>query len=267
MVEPAHEVWAIGAAYEWYVGRWSRLVARELVRWLDVPPHSRWIDVGCGAGALVETIVELADPEAVVGVDRSERFVSHARARVTDARTRFCVADAQALPMREEAFDAVVSGLVLNFVPEPAAMVAEMARAARPGRTIGLYVWDYAGRMELIRCFWDAAKALDPMAARLDEAVRFPGCAPEPLAALLREAGLTGVETRAIDVPTPLRDFDDYWSPFLGGQGPAPAYAMSLPEDRRIALREAVRGSLPIAPHGAIPLVARAWAARGFRSP
>jgi hypothetical protein len=120
--------------------------------------------------------------------------------------------------------------------------------------------------MELIRCFWDAARALEPAAAALDEAVRFPGCARAPLEALFAAAGLSGVEARAIDVATRFRDFDDYWSPFLGGQGPAPAYAMSLPEDRRAALREAIRASLPIAPDGSIPLAARAWAVRGSRA-
>lgn len=262
--EPStHDVWATGAAYEAYVGRWSRLVGREFVSWLDVPRHCRWLDVGCGAGALVETIVERAEPRAVLGIDRSKGFVGHARARVADPRVAFQVGDAQALPVPAGGFDAVVSGLVLNFVPQPAKMVAEMTRAGRPGSTIALYVWDYAAGMELMRRFWSAAIALDPAAAALDEAVRFPSCAPAPLEALFEATGLSGVATRAIEVPTGFRDFDDYWSPFLGGQGPAPAYAMSLPEDRRIALRELIRSTLPIAPDGSIRLAARAWAVRG----
>jgi len=264
--QSAHDVWAVGAAYEAYVGRWSRSVAREFVRWLGVPRHRRWLDVGCGTGALVEAIVEQADPDAVLGVDRSDGFVRHAREHVAGARVAFREGDAHALPVPSGGFDAVVSGLVLNFVPEPARMVAEMARTARPGGTIALYVWDYAAGMELMRRFWDAARALDPAAAALDEAVRFPGCAPAPLAALLGAAGLSGVATTAIDVATPFRDFDDYWTPFLGGQGPAPAYAMSLPEERRAALRELVRGRLPIAPDGSIRLIARAWAVRGDRA-
>jgi SAM-dependent methyltransferase len=260
------DVWAIGAGYEAYVGRWSRLVARELLRWLRVPRDSRWLDVGCGTGTLVEAITEHAAPRAVLGIDRSEGFVAHARARVNGARIAFEVGDAQALPVPDGAFDAVVSGLVLNFVPEPAKMVGEMARAGRPGSAIALYVWDYAAGMALMRCFWDAAKGLDPAAAALDEAARFPGCAPAPLEALFTAAGLSGVETRAIDVQTRFRDFDDYWAPFLGGQGPAPTYAMSLPEDRRAALREALRASLPMASDGSIPLTARAWAVRGTRA-
>lgn len=240
-------------------------MAREFLRWLGVPSGSRWLDVGCGTGTLVGEIAERAAPGAVLGMDRSGGFVAHARTRVAGARVAFHVGDAQALAVAGDAFDAVVSGLV-NFVPEPARMVAEMMRAGRPGSAIALYVWDYAGGMEAMRFFWNAAKALDTAAAALDEAVRFPGCAPAPLEALFTGAGLTGVATRAIDVRTRFRDFDDFWSPFLGGQGPAPAYAMSLPEDRRAALREEIRASLPIASDGSIPLAARAWAVRGSKT-
>jgi len=259
------DTWGEGDPYEAYVGRWSRAVARELLRSLRVPAGSEWLDVGCGAGALAQTIVERAAPAAVLGVDRSEGFVASARRRVGDPRARFEVGDAQALPVASGAFDAVVSGLVVNFVPEPPSMLAEMARAARAGGTVALYVWDYAGGMELIRRFWDAATANDPAAAALDEGVRFPICAPAPLAKLLADAGLADVATFAIDVPTVFRDFDDYWSPFLGGQGPAPGYAASLPEERRGALRERIRARLPVGPDGSIRLTARAWAARGTR--
>ena len=156
----------------------------------------------------------------------------------------------------------MVSGLVLNFVPDPAAAVKAMCEAAASG-VVAAYVWDYADRMQLMRYFWDAAVALDPAAAELDEGVRFPICRPERLDALWREAGLTEVSSRAIDVPTTFPDFDDYWRPFLGGQAPAPGYAMSLDEGRRTALRERIRSILPIAEDGSINLMARAWAVRG----
>jgi hypothetical protein len=120
--------------------------------------------------------------------------------------------------------------------------------------------------MELMRYLWDAAAALNPDALALDEGRRFPICRPEPLAELFSAAGLREVETRAIDVPTHFRDFDDYWSPFLGGQGPAPSYVMSLTEDARTALREYVRQRLPFQPDGSIHLIGRAWAVRGTRS-
>lgn len=258
------EVWASGAAYEPYVGRWSRLVAREFLSWLAVPPGRRWLDVGCGTGALSSLVLAMASPSQMDSMDRSEGYVVYARGHVRDPRVRFEVADAQALPSPDASYDAVVSGLVLNFVPEPPRAVAEMRRVGRSGGVVAAYVWDYAGKMELMRRFWDAAVALDPAARELDEGRRFSLCQPEPLAALFAGGGLEKVETRAIDVPTVFRDFDDYWSPFLGGQGPAPGYAMSLPEARRAALRERLRSALPAQPDGSIRLVARAWAVRGF---
>lgn len=262
--DPARaDVWAVGSAYHQYVGRWSALVARELLRWLGVADDREWLDVGCGTGTLAQVVLEQSAPRRVLGVDRSDAFVAHARACAGDPRARFEVGDALALPVGDRGFDAVVSGLVLNFTSDPGRMVSEMARACRPGGTVALYVWDYAEGMQLIRAFWDAAVALDPAARALDEAARFPVCAPEPLAALLAGAGLSAVETRAIDVPTRFADFDDYWSPFLGGQGPAPTYVTSLSPERRLALRDRIRSALPATSDGSITLRARAWAARG----
>lgn len=257
------EVWAVGSAYEPYVGRWSRLVAGEFVAWLRVADGARWLDVGCGTGALSQTVLGTASPAAVVGIDPSAGFVAYARARLADRHARFTVADARRLPVADGRVDAVVSGLVLNFVPDPDQAVREMARVTRPGGQVAAYVWDYAGKMELIRRFWDAAAARDPAAVELDEGRRFGLCRPQPLARLFQDAGLVEVRARPIDVPTRFRDFDDYWTPFLGGQGPAPSYTMALPEPRRAALREALRARLPIAPDGSIPLIARAWAVAG----
>ncbi len=258
-----HITWASGDAYERYVGRWSRPVAAEFVRWLSVPHGRAWMDVGCGTGALTAAILDAAAPGQVRGYDRSPEHVAAARARVPDPRAHFAVADATRLPDADGACDAAVLGLVLNFVPEPARTLAEMRRVVRPGGTVGVYVWDYAGQMQLIRAFWDAAAALDPAAAALDEGRRFAMCRPEPLRMLFRDAGLRDVRVRAIDVPTRFADFDDYWQPFLGGQGPAPGYVASLDDDRQAALRERLRARLPAEPDGSIGLNARAWAARG----
>ncbi len=257
------DVWASGATYEPYVGRWSRLVAREFLVWLAVPPGRYWLDVGCGTGALSRTILDVASPSRVKGIDPSEGYIVYAREQVRDERASFLVGDAQTLPEQTSVYDAVVAGLVLNFVPQPGRAVAEMTRVVRPGGAVAAYVWDYAGQMQLMRFFWDAAVALDPTARDLDEGRRFPLCQPEPLKQLFLAAGLRNVEVRAIDIPTDFRDFDDYWSPFLGGQGPAPGHAMSLSEERRAILRERIRANLPTAPDGSIHLIARAWAVRG----
>ena len=260
------DVWASGDAYEPYIGRWSRLVAHEFLAWIDVPQGARWIDVGCGTGALTDVIVREARPAAVQSVDPSPAYIAFARRRVPDPRAAFIVADARLLPQRPESVDVIVSGLALNFIPRPEVALAEIARVVRAGGVAAAYVWDYAEGMQLIRHFWDAAVALDPEASSLDEAHRFPDCNPSALEALFRRAGYATVGTRPIDVPTRFRDFDDFWTPFLGGQGPAPGYAMSLSESRRAALRERLRATLPVAADGSIDLIARAWAVRGSRS-
>ena len=265
MKQQRREVWATGAAYEPYVGRWSRLVARDFLAWLAVPPGGSWLDVGCGTGALTHTILQVAHPRDVTSLDSSEGYLAYAGQQINDPRVRWQLGNAQQLPLESSAYDAVVSGLVLNFIPDLPAALAEMARVARPGGTVAAYVWDYAGKMELMRYFWDAAVALSPAARELDEGRRFPVCQPGPLQDLFTQGGLTGVEVRAIDAPTRFRNFDDYWEPFLGGQGPAPGYAMSLAPEEREALRERIRSGLPVAPDGSIHLIARAWAVRGNR--
>ena len=254
-----------GAAYEAYMGRWSRLVAREFLPWLDAPTHADWLDVCCGTGALTQTILAMAQPAHVRGIDRSPDVLEFARTHTGDSRATFTAGDARALPEPDAVYDAVVSGLAINFVPQPEKAAAELARVARPGGIVAAYVWDYAGVMQLMRFFWDAMIELDPSTQALDGGTRFTLCAPEPLARLFTSAGLHGVETRAIDIPTVFRDFDDYWTPFLAGQGSAPGYVMSLNEDRRAALRENVRNRLPIAADGSISLIARAWAVKGRR--
>jgi len=256
-------IWTSGSPYEAYVGRWSRLVAPELLAWLAVPSGGRWLDVGCGTGVLSGAIARHSDPSMLVGIDASDGFLEYAREHVGDGRATFRVADAEALPFEDACFDAVVSGLVLNFIPSPERALAEMVRVARPGGTVAAYVWDYAEGMQLMRHFWDAAAALDPDARELDEGRRFPICRPGPLEQLFEHAGLEAVAVRSIDVPTVFRDFDDYWSPFLGAQGPAPSYAASLDERRRDALRERIRAGLPAMADGSIHLIARAWASRG----
>lgn len=257
------EVWAIGDAYEAYVGRWSRRVAVAFLQWLDAPAGRRWLDVGCGTGALTETVLAVTEPTHVVGVDTSEAFLAHARARILDPRATFRAGDARSLSLPDRCVDVVVSGLALNFVPDPHRAAAEFARVARAGGIAAAYVWDYAEGMAMMRYFWDAATTLDPAAAERDEARRFPLCQPESLRRLWADAGLDLVRVHAIEVPTVFTDFDDYWTPFLGGQGPAPGYAMSLTEEHRSALRDLVRARLPSGPDGSVPLTARAWAVRG----
>jgi SAM-dependent methyltransferase len=257
------EVWGAGELYEPFVGRWSRKIASVFCTWLEPEPGRRWLDVGCGTGALTESIASSVTPARLISVDPSWAYLAHARARTADRSVSFAVGDALALPLIPESTDYVVSGLVLNFVADPAGALAEMRRVTRAGGTIAAYVWDYAERMQLLRYFWDAAVTLDSAASSLDESRRFPIGRRDRLKACFHGAQLSDVSSRGIEVPTVFADFDDYWSPFLGAQGPAGGYAMSLSEDSRARLRERLRAALPTAGDGSISLVARAWAVRG----
>jgi len=255
--------WAVGAAYEAFMGRWSRSVARSFVAWLDVPPRAHWLDVGCGTGALTAAICESKKPASVLGCDPSGPLVEYASTTLPDKAVSFEIAEASHLPKRDGGFDAVVSGLVLNFTPEPRRAIDAMrARLAETG-WVAAYVWDYGVGMQLLRYFWSAAVALDPEVSALDEAQRFGAWDDARLLSLFRDAELARVETRELEIDTHFRDFDDYWLPLLGRTGPAPSYVASLPPARQEELRERLRRELPAAADGRIRLRARAWAVRG----
>lgn len=262
------DAWTNGEAYERYVGRWSRLVAPEFLSWLAVPPNRRWLDIGCGTGTLSREILGGARPAAVYSIDRSPAYAAFARHDLRDGRAGFAVGDVRAIPLADAVCDAVVSGLMLNFVPagDQAAAAAELCRVTRPGGIVAVYVWDYAGEMQMMRHFWGAVASLQRTARTVDEAERFPLCQPEPLAGLFRGAGLDPVVVRSIDVPTIFQNFADYWQPFLGGQGSAPSYVASLPADQREALRHRLDMTLPRETDGTIRLIARAWAVKGIWS-
>lgn len=263
MPETRLENWGTGSPYERYVGRWSRSVASQFLSWLDVPTAQVWGDIGCGTGALAEAILLSTKPASVFAVDRSQGFIMEAKRHISDHRTQFAVADAAALPWKSATCNIVVSGLVLNFVPDALAMVREMVRVAKANGKVAAYVWDYAGGMQMMRLFWDAAIEVSPDDAKLDQAERFPLCQPEPLMALFRNVGLHSPVVHAIEISTVFKDFDDYWSPFLGKQGAAPAYLASLEDEKRNRIREILRERLVSSADGSIALSARAWAVWG----
>jgi SAM-dependent methyltransferase len=260
--KPASDTWERGNSYEQYIGRWSRQVAPLFLSWLGIPAGRRWLDVGCGTGALSSAILDRCSPLSVVGVEPSEGFLEKAK-ELFAGRVQLHRGSATEIPLERGCVDVTVSGLVLNFVPDQRAALTEMVRVTVPGGAIGAYVWDYAGKMEMLRAFWDAAVDLDPDAAKLDEGVRFPLCRPDALVDLFTRAGLRGVEVSAIDIPTNFATFEDYWRPFLGAQGPAPAYAATLDESARARLRDRIKERISPRAGGAIALTARVWAVRG----
>lgn len=247
------------------MGRWSRPLAEEFVRWMAPAPGGHWLDVGTGTGALAAALCRLARPTSVVGCDPSSPFIEAARSGLDDSRVTFQVAGVGALPARDGGYDAVVSALALNFFPDPGRAVEEQLDVLRPGGRIGACVWDYAEGMELLRRFWDAATEVHPEAAALDEAARFPLCNPTSLESLFKGRGVREVRVGSIGVQAVFADLEDYWRPFLGGTGPAPSLVATLSEDRRGALRAALRRRLGARDGAPIRLTARAWAIMGRR--
>jgi SAM-dependent methyltransferase len=248
------------------MGRWSSAVAERFLAWLAPEPGWRWVDVGCGTGALAGQILGRASPAEVVGIDPAPAFVEAAAARLGNDTARFLVADAGSIPLGGEEFDAAVSGLVLNFVPDPERAVAEMRRTVHPGGLVAAYVWDYADGMEFLREFWDAAQGLDPGAVQLHEGRRFPITGRNGVADVFAVSKLEAIEVTAITIRTPFADFEDFWSPLLGGQGPAASYVASLPDESRDRLRDELERRLPREADGSIALSARAWATRARRA-
>lgn len=245
------------------MGRWSRQLAAKFLSWLQVPAGVHWLDVGCGTGALTVEICERARPASVVGCDPAEAFIEYAREQHSDKRCSFVIGGVGTLPIRSGGFGSVTSSLALNFFPNIDAAVSEMHGLIERGGTLSASVWDYSGRMDFLRYFWDAVSRLDPDARALDEGARFPVCRPEALNGLFGRAGLRDIRCAPIEVATEFANFHDYWKPFLGGTGPAPSYVASLDEERLTALESILRRSLPRRSDGTIALVARAWAVRG----
>ena len=247
------------------MARWSRMLARLLLEWIEVPPGAVWLDLCCGTGILSMTIAECREPSRVVGVDRSDGQIDFARRHRAGLNIEYQVADAMSLPLPDASFDACVSGLGLNFITDPAKALEEVRRVMRPGGLVAAYVWEYSARARFLREFWDAAIAVDPSASEFDQGRRFAICSAEGLRAAFEAAGFGSVETRPLDISMHFESFDDYWRPFLLGQGSGPTYLAARDESVRDAIRERLRAVLPVAADGSIRLEARAQAVRGTR--
>ena len=239
------EKWADGNAYEAYVGRWSRLIGDKFLTSLEPAKDSHWLDLGCGTGALTSQILTHYAPRSVIGVEPSDDFLAIANKQFSDSKVEFRRGDGDQIPVPDNAIDYAVSGFVLNFVDDKPNTLKELMRTVKPGGTVAAYVWDYAGHVQFMRYFWDAAISVNPTDREKDEGVRFPICHPEPLRSLFEAAGLQQVTVYPIDVPTPFDDFKDYWTPFLSGIGPAPGYCVSLDDSSREKIRSLLQSTLP----------------------
>lgn len=250
-------------AYDRLVGRrYGPQLAAALIEFAGVESGMRALDVGCGPGALTAALVERLGASSVSAADPSEPFVEACRARLPEVEV--VVAGAEALPFPDDAFDAALSQLVVNFMEDAEAGVRELARVTRPGGVVASCVWDYAGEMTLLRAFWDAAREVDPeRGAAEDEGTVMRWCGDGELADLWRAAGLTDVRFGALTVRAGYADFEDLWAPLPTGVGPSGAFCKSLDEEGRAALHDAYRRRLGV-DDGPFELTARAWAVAGI---
>jgi len=259
------DMFAESTAYERFMGRWSHQLAPLFVTFVGIGAKDSVLDVGSGTGVLALTIAESAPSARIVGIDPAAPYVKFAQSRVPGDRVRFEVGDAQKMSFADATFDRVLSLLVMNFIPDHGKALDEMIRVSRPGGVVGAVVWDYGGEMQMLRVFWDEAVARDPSIAKRDER-HMPLCRPGELAALWRAHGLQQVVEEPLTFTMSFASFDDFWEPFLGGQGPAGAYAAKLPEADRAALAARLRKRvLAGRADGPITLQARAWAVKGVK--
>jgi SAM-dependent methyltransferase len=254
-----------GAAYERFLGRWSRLLAGPFADFARLPEEGWVLDVGCGTGSLAAALAGRRQRGRVAGIDIALPYIAFARSQPDGAAVEWAAADAARLPCADRSFAAALAQLSLNFVPDAAAAVREMRRVVQPGGIIAAAVWDFRGGLVFQRLFWDTAAGLDPAAGAVrDRLFSSPLALPDGLPVLWLQAGLTAIERGSITIRMEYADFADYWEPLLGGQGPVGAYVESLAIERRGQIAQRVRSSyLSGAPDGPRSLTATAWAVRG----
>lgn len=262
--QPKPNMFGDAEAYERFMGRWSHLLARPLVNFTDIADGARILDVGSGTGSLAFAVAEGKARAQIVGIDPSEEYVAYANSKNRFAnRASFQTGDSQQMSFPDASFDASVSLLVFNYIPDSLKALREVRRVTKPGGRISAAVWDYGAGMRMLRAFWDAATSLDQTAEKLDQK-NMPLCRAGELAELWKKGGLQNVQERPLDITQRFASFADYWDPFLLGQGSAGAYAGRLDRDQLRALRNEVKRRLSVSTENApLALAARAWAVRG----
>ena len=254
-----------GAAYEEWLGRWARRLAKAFLHLVEFPETGELLDVGCGTGALTLAMAERWPERGVIGIDLAAPFIAYARSRVVGDRPVFEVSDACALPYQDGRFAGVAAHLVFLFIPKPEIALREMRRVTRSGGTVAAVVWDSRGGLVFQRMLWDTAVAIDPNArVARDSLFANPVAIPGGLAGFFRQAGLVEVEEQSLTIRMDYANFEDYWQPFLAGQGPVGAYFTNLEPALQARLKEAVRDAYCSgSPDGPRSLTASAWAVQG----
>ena len=263
MTRPLAKSMSAKEAYDWRAGRWSQAVGRSFVEWLGCAPGLRWLEIGCGAGALSRAILEKGEPGKLIGIDPSGEDLAQTRRTLRDGRAEFQLGVMEALPFPDGSFDVIASGLVFNFLKDAPLAFREMQRVIVPGGCVAGYVWDFAGEMQVVRRFWDSAIAVDSAATQADQAVIFPFCTLEQLRQLFLVSGLGDVDVQPISATARFPDFATYWRALMAEDWTGGRFVNALPEIARQAIRKRLCESLPLQDDGSFVLMARAWAVRG----
>lgn len=260
------ERWDDTNGYELYVGRWSRVISSQFIDWLDPQPGLKWLELGCGTGALTKQITERCSPSFLLAIDQSIDYLNVAKNNTgEDAHVSFLNADLNDYPLTER-FDHIISGLVLNFIPGVRLLLENLIENLNSGGQLSAFVWDYGGHYQPMRHFWNAAAEILPAAESFDAGKKFELCTTENLKALLEGLGLKQVRAITIEQIATFKDFDDYWSPIATAQGSVTEFLSSLTVSQEDMLRENLRRRLPVALNGEIKLVISALAVKGTKN-
>ncbi len=243
------------AAYERFMGRWSRAVGEVFVDWLAPPAGARWLDVGCGTGVFTELILDSSSPSAVFGVDPAQAQIDHASRRPVGQRVDFQVADAQTLPFPDASFDIVASALVINFIADRPRALSEMRRVLRAGGLVAAFVWDFEAELSPS---WPLRLAMRPTGADVPPVPGTGESSVGALTTLFEQAGFDRIATRSITVTVPFPDFDAFWQAQTPGYSPIGKMIAAMMSADRLRLIETVRAGLPVSPDGSIQYPARA---------
>ena len=248
------------AAYERFMGKWSRVVGTSFLKWVAPSPNVRWLDVGCGTGVFTQLVLDTCSPSTLVGIDPAVAQIDHARQQPAARVANFRVADAQSLPFEDQSFDIVTSALVLNFIPDRHRALAEMRRVARPGGIVCAYVWDFAAGRGTA---WPLVRGMRQIGVEVPKVPGTEDTSISALRSLFEQAGFEEIDTQAIDVTVPFADFNDFWHSQVPPFTPNGKAIFALNETDRSTLMEVVKGLLPLDPDGSFVYSARANAVKG----
>ena len=254
-----------GAAYELFLGRWTKVLAPLILDFAEFSSDGPLLDVGTGTGSMALAMAGRWPGRQIVAIDIAQPYIAYAQSKIETASIGFEVGDASSLRFDSNTFSGATAQLVLNFVPNPSAALSEMKRVIRPGGVVVAAVWDFRGGLVYQRLLWDTAAGIDPQAAIARDRL-FSGALalPDGLSQLFGAAGLADVQRDSITFRMNYSNFDDYWHPLLGGQGPFGTYIATLTVEMRHKIEEAVRRAYCSgAPDGERSLTATAWAVRG----